>query len=59
MGERTIGKYHFLVKIIWALIRPLVVRAAQDDQDDAFTMEVVELLDSVIAMDLETIFKEI
>lgn len=57
MATRTIGKYHFLVKLVWTLIRPLVVKAANDDADDTFSMEIVELLDNIIAMDLEELFK--
>ena len=56
MGERSIVKYSFLVRLIWRLlIRPLAVAAANDDEDDLFTMETVEALDSIINLDFTQI----
>ena len=51
----SIAKYSFLSRLIWALIRPMVKAAADDDTDDFFTSEMVDLIDSIIAMNFEEI----
>lgn len=54
----SIGKYSFLAKLIWTLIRPIVVKAVEDKDDDQFSEEFINAIDMIISMDFESLIDE-